>query len=69
MTKDPVCNAQVNERTAEHHHLKTDYDGETFYFCSADCKKSFDAKPLEFATKIRWPEDWNAQDTDEAYQG
>ena len=39
MAKDPVCNMMVNEKTAT---LKSDYQGKTYYFCNASCKKSFE---------------------------
>lgn len=67
MTKDPVCKMEINEHTAERNHFVTDYDGETFYFCSDHCKQEFDASPAQYAATIRWPEDWRAQDTDQPY--
>ena len=42
MTQDPVCGMTVDETTAE---FKSEYQGETYYFCSADCKKMFDESP------------------------
>lgn len=35
--KDPVCKMDVNEDEA----IKTDYDGETYYFCSEGCRDKF----------------------------
>ncbi len=45
MAKDPVCGMMVNEKTST---LKSDYEGETYYFCNASCKKSFDANPTKY---------------------
>ena len=43
--KDPVCGMTVDPATAEH--LST-HDGETYYFCSAGCKQSFDRDPAKY---------------------
>jgi YHS domain-containing protein len=69
MTRDPVCNTEVQEHQARQRKLFTDYDGQTFYFCSSACKKAFDSQPAEYAAQIRWPEDWETQDTDQPYGG
>jgi Cu+-exporting ATPase len=37
MAKDPICGMTVDEATA----LKAERDGQTFYFCSEDCRKKF----------------------------
>lgn len=42
MTQDPVCGMTVDETTAQY---KSEYEGETYYFCSEACKKTFDADP------------------------
>ena len=42
MTKDPVCGMQVDERQAAG---QSEYQGQTFYFCSSRCKEQFDQKP------------------------
>ena len=46
MYKDPVMD--VNPTTAAG---KSEYKGQTYYFCSAGCKKSFDANPEKYAGK------------------
>ena len=46
MEKDPVCGMSVNTNQAV---LKTDYQGKTYYFCSAGCKKAFDKEPGKYA--------------------
>ena len=46
MAKDPVCGMEVDEKTAAG---KSDYQGQTYYFCSTGCKKSFDKEPAKYA--------------------
>ncbi len=45
MAKDPVCHMDVDEKTAAG---KSEYKGETYYFCAAMCKKRFDENPEKF---------------------
>jgi len=42
MEKDPVCGMDVDPKTAAY---KSDYMGQTYYFCSPGCKKDFDKAP------------------------
>lgn len=65
MSKDPVCNAFVDEREAGEAKLTSDYDGHTYYFCSADCKEKFDSAPADHAPLVRWPEDWPTDETEQ----
>ena len=44
-TDDPVCGMSVSPRSAKG---SSDFDGRTFYFCSASCKRSFDEDPARF---------------------
>ena len=48
MAKDPVCGMDVDEKTAAG---KSEYKGQTYYFCSAGCKKSFDKEPEKYIGK------------------
>jgi YHS domain-containing protein len=43
--KDPVCGMQVDTAKA----LKSEYKGKTYYFCSRQCKDSFDKNPAQYA--------------------
>ena len=43
--KDPVCGMEVTYETAQ---ARTEYDGQTFYFCSLDCKEAFDQNPEKY---------------------
>lgn len=45
MVKDPVCGMEVDPKTAAG---KSEYKGQTFYFCSAGCKQAFDKAPEKY---------------------
>ncbi len=45
--KDPVCGMAVT--TESHHHLT--HEGRSFYFCGAQCKSKFAAKPEKYTDK------------------
>jgi YHS domain-containing protein len=42
MAQDPVCGMQVNEEQAAG---KSEYQGQTYYFCSTRCQQQFDQNP------------------------
>ncbi len=42
MAKDPICGMDVDPDTA---FGSSEHAGEVFYFCSANCKETFDADP------------------------
>ena len=42
---DPVCEMTVDTETAKY---KSEYQGATYYFCGAGCKRAFDKNPSEF---------------------
>jgi Cu+-exporting ATPase len=46
MAKDPVCGMQVNEQEAE---ATAEHKGQEFYFCSTECKETFDQSPERYA--------------------
>ncbi len=48
---DPVCGMEVEVQAATSAGLKSDYRGTTYYFCSDECKKTFDAEPAKYAVK------------------
>lgn len=45
LVKDPICGMSVNPGTARY---KSDYEGKTYYFCSASCAERFQANPREY---------------------
>ena len=42
---DPVCGMTVEIATA---HFTSEYQGKTYYFCAAGCKRSFDKEPQKY---------------------
>jgi Cu+-exporting ATPase len=48
MVHDPVCQMEVNEQSAE---AQSKFQGQTYYFCSQECKDKFDKNPGEYARK------------------
>lgn len=46
MVQDPVCHMDVDEKQAAG---KVEYQGQTYYFCSASCQKTFEAQPAKYA--------------------
>lgn len=47
--RDPLCGMSVDKASAKH---RSDYAGQTFYFCCAGCKARFDAEPARYAPAI-----------------
>jgi P-type Cu+ transporter len=45
MGLDPVCKMEVNPASAE---AQSEYQGQTFYFCSVECMRKFDANPQQY---------------------
>ncbi|MEZ0396663.1 MAG: YHS domain-containing protein [Anaerolineales bacterium] len=43
--KDPVCGMDVTPESAAG---KSEYNGQTYYFCSLGCKKAFDKEPEKY---------------------
>ena len=48
MAKDPICGMMVDPKTAP---AKSEYKGQTYYFCSPGCKTSFDKDPEKYLGK------------------
>ncbi len=48
MAKDPVCGMNVDEKKAP---AQSQYNGQTYYFCSTECKQTFDKNPQQYAGK------------------
>jgi YHS domain-containing protein len=45
MAIDPVCKMEVDPKTAA---AKSEYNGETYYFCAPGCKVAFDKDPESY---------------------
>ena len=45
MALDIVCNMQVDPKTAA---AKSEYKGQTYYFCARGCKVAFDKDPEKY---------------------
>jgi YHS domain-containing protein len=45
MGLDPVCKMDVNPASAA---AQSEWGHQTFYFCSAECKRTFDANPERY---------------------
>ncbi len=45
MEKDPVCGMMVNPEPAP---AKTEYKGQTYYFCAPGCKTAFEKDPEKY---------------------
>jgi YHS domain-containing protein len=45
MTKDLVCNMDVDEKTAKY---VSEYKGKKYFFCAPGCKAMFDRDPEHF---------------------
>lgn len=48
MEKDVICGMQVEPAKAAG---SSEYEGKTYYFCSPNCKKKFDANPSQYVKK------------------
>jgi YHS domain-containing protein len=48
MKRDQVCGMDVDERTAA---AKTEYAGDTYYFCSVACRDKFEADPERYVSR------------------
>jgi Cu+-exporting ATPase len=48
MEMDPVCGKTVSRgEVAE----RSEYQGRTYYFCSPECRASFDKNPLQYSVR------------------
>ena len=51
---DPVCHMDIDPATAAG---TSEYKGQTYYFCSLGCKKSFDKEPEKYLSNTIEHED------------
>jgi len=45
MALDVVCKMEVDPKTAA---AKSEYKGQTYYFCAPGCKRAFDKNPEKY---------------------
>lgn len=55
MTADPVCGMQIDEKQAAG---KSNYKGQTYYFCSVGCKQKFEANSRQYAKETDAEKTW-----------
>jgi len=46
--KDPVCGVEIDKDKAV---ATSEHMGQTYYFCSASCKESFDEEPMKYVKR------------------
>lgn len=46
--RDPVCGMYVDTATARE---RSTFNGETYYFCSAACRRTFEANPAHYVER------------------
>lgn len=49
MYVDPVCGMEVTPETAAD---STEYDGQTYYFCSSGCCSAFESNPERYTRPV-----------------
>jgi YHS domain-containing protein len=47
LVKDVVCGMEIDPKNAAG---MSEYQGQTYYFCSKGCKKAFDQEPEKYAS-------------------
>lgn len=45
--RDPVCDMEIDEQSAAG---RSQFQGQTYYFCTQSCKDEFDQNPEQYAT-------------------
>ena len=48
---DPICNMDVDEKSARASGRISEYQGKTYYFCADSCKQQFDKEPERYIDK------------------
>ena len=48
MAKDPVCQMDVDEKSAA---AQTTYKGHTYYFCAPGCREAFEKDPARYTSQ------------------
>jgi membrane fusion protein, copper/silver efflux system len=53
--KDPVCGMEVDQGKAQAAGKLSNYNGKTYYFCSDQCQRKFEANPESYLKKVAPP--------------
>lgn len=48
MVKDPVCGMEIDTSQAE---AQTTFQGQAYFFCSEECRRTFEENPKEFVSE------------------
>ena len=51
-TQCPVCGMDVDTATATE---QSEYEGQTYYFCSPECKEAFNDEPEKYVGEVDKP--------------
>jgi YHS domain-containing protein len=51
-SEDPVCGMEVDQSKGKAAGRTVTYKGQTYYFCSDDCKTKFDKEPTKYSRKV-----------------
>lgn len=46
--RDPVCNMEIDEQSAAG---RSQYEGQTYYFCTESCKDEFELNPQQYVNQ------------------
>lgn len=62
MAQDPVCGMTFDEKKIL---WRLDYKGQTYHFCTANCKRWFDSDPERYISKEDMPPKSSREVTDQ----
>ena len=83
-SEDPVCGMEVDQTKAKAAARMSDFRGQSYYFCSDECKVAFDKEPMRYTAKVskeaateagkrlehvQWADSQEKPHTDAAHQG
>ncbi len=52
MTNDPVCGMEIEQKDAKRKGLSSSFEGQMYYFCSLECRESFDENPEQYVGSL-----------------
>lgn len=48
MARDPVCGMNVRDDNSNNNNLRSEFRGQSYYFCSDKCRQEFDRNPSSY---------------------